>query len=115
VNFNSLTPIPAGSLILARGTPVRGLSLFFPIGCILGLRERKGPRKGETNVKKIILASLLGTVVILAAQTPKPAESAKPSETPAPASNAAAAKKHQKHHKKSTAVSTTTAKPAAAK
>lgn len=66
-------------------------------------------------MNKIILASLLGTAVMLAAQAPKPAENANPSSTAAPATKTATAKKHAKHHKKATAVSATNPKPAASK
>jgi hypothetical protein len=72
-------------------------------------RGRKGSRKGEMNVKKLILASLIaavGTVGVFAAQAPKAAST--------PASKTAVTKKHKKHHKKATAANTN-AKPAASK
>ena len=67
-------------------------------------------------MKRIILASLLGAAAMLAAQTPKPAESATSNAAPAPASKTVATKKAKKHHKKASAVnSNTPAKPAASK
>jgi len=70
-------------------------------------------------VKKIILASLLGTAVMFAAQTSQPAQSANsnPASAPAPAAKKTVAKKAKKHHsKKATAVNNNTSpKPAATK
>lgn len=61
------------------------------------------------NVKKLILASLIGTVAMFAAQAPK-TESAPASKT------TATAKKHtKKHHSKKATASNTNAKPAANK
>ena len=62
------------------------------------------------NVKKLILASLIGSVAMFAAQTPKAASS-----TPASKTTATAKKHTKKHHNKKATASNTNAKPAANK